>query len=117
MPDVHRDDGFLILDRLPTASRQVDYSFKMDPYRSTIIMDRDVPPEKRATGAPPGLRKPRRITITIPDIIYSQLLECSNSQGRSISNLAAYLLERSMQESLDDGQNGSNHDLDSRQSA
>lgn len=38
-------------------------------------------------------RKPRRITITVPDRIYRTLLERSTLEGRSISNLAAYLLE------------------------
>lgn len=41
----------------------------------------------------PLFRKPRRITITVPDLTYRLLLEQSNRQGRSISNLAAFLLE------------------------
>ena len=39
-------------------------------------------------------RKPKRITVTVPDQIYRTLLERSTREGRSISNLAAYLLER-----------------------
>jgi hypothetical protein len=50
--------------------------------------------EKDAPGLP--FRKPRRISITIPDHIYQLLLERSKQQGRSISNLAAFLLERSI---------------------
>jgi hypothetical protein len=38
-------------------------------------------------------RKPRRITITVPDQIYRTLQERSTHEGRSFSNLAAYLLE------------------------
>jgi hypothetical protein len=38
-------------------------------------------------------RKPRRITITVPHHIYLTLHERSTSEGRSFSNLAAYLLE------------------------
>lgn len=41
-------------------------------------------------------RKPRRITVTVPDQIYRTLLERSAREGRSISNLAAYLLERAV---------------------
>lgn len=50
--------------------------------------------EKDAARLP--FRKPRRISITIPDHIYQMLLEHSEQQGRSISNLAAFLLERSI---------------------
>ena len=38
-------------------------------------------------------RKPRRITVTVPDQIYRILMDRSSREGRSISNLAAYLLE------------------------
>lgn len=41
-------------------------------------------------------RKPKRITITVPDQIYRTLEERSAREGRSISNLAAYLLERAV---------------------
>lgn len=41
-------------------------------------------------------RAPRRVTITIPYITYLCLLDRSNEQGRSVSNLAAYLLESSL---------------------
>jgi hypothetical protein len=42
------------------------------------------------------MRKPRRITVTVPDQIYWILSERSSREGRSISNLAAYLLERAV---------------------
>lgn len=38
-------------------------------------------------------RKPVRITITLPYSSYLALEEASGEQGRSMSNLAAYLLE------------------------
>ena len=41
-------------------------------------------------------RKPKRITITVSDQIYRTLEERSTREGRSISNLAAYLLERAV---------------------
>jgi macrodomain Ter protein organizer (MatP/YcbG family) len=39
-------------------------------------------------------RKPQRITITISWSVYQRLLAVSNEQGRSLSNTAAYWLER-----------------------
>lgn len=45
-----------------------------------------------------NLKSPRRITITIPNITFEHLLRCSDDQGRSLSNLAAYLLERACQQ-------------------
>ncbi|MEB3272016.1 MAG: hypothetical protein VKJ44_10300 [Synechococcus sp.] len=42
--------------------------------------------------------KPRRITITLEDQLYHSLLEFSRRERRSISNLAAHLLARSLQE-------------------
>jgi hypothetical protein len=41
-------------------------------------------------------RKPQRISITISDHVYQQLMQHSDLQGRSLSNLAAYLLESAM---------------------
>jgi len=46
-------------------------------------------------------RKPRRITITVPHHAFSALQQRSDLEGRSLSNLAAYLLEVSLaQQSL-----------------
>lgn len=36
---------------------------------------------------------PRRISVTIPRCTYKALLQRSNDDGRSISNLAAFILE------------------------
>lgn len=41
----------------------------------------------------PGFRKPRRITITLPYGAYQRLLARSEREGRSLSNIAAFLLE------------------------
>lgn len=38
-------------------------------------------------------RKPVRISITISHALHQALLRISDEQGRSLSNLAAYLLE------------------------
>lgn len=56
----------------------------------------------RATGQSsaslpnPAFRSPRRITITVPYGAYQRLIERSEQEGRSLSNLAAYLLETAM---------------------
>ena len=39
-------------------------------------------------------RKPQRLTITIPWSTYQAIAETSSEQGRSLSNTAAYWLER-----------------------
>ena len=41
---------------------------------------------------------PVRISITIPDSVHEGLIRVANRQGRSLSNLAAYLLERALAE-------------------
>ena len=45
-------------------------------------------------------RKPQRITITISWSLYQSLLDASDEQGRSLSNIAAYWLERMAEQSL-----------------
>jgi hypothetical protein len=45
-----------------------------------------------------AFRSPRRISITLPYEIYLQLMQPSSLQGRSLSNLAAFLLEPSLGE-------------------
>jgi hypothetical protein len=52
--------------------------------------------EPNHTIAALATRHPHRITITIPQATHEQLLERSDEQGRSLSNLAAFLLERSL---------------------
>lgn len=41
-----------------------------------------------------AISKPRRITITIAGATYQALVEQSQREGRSLSNTAAYWLER-----------------------
>ena len=41
-------------------------------------------------------KAPTRITITVPFAILDQLIERSGYEGRSISNLAAFLLEQGL---------------------
>ena len=41
-------------------------------------------------------RSPKRLTITIPYTVFRALETRSAEEGRSLSNLAAYLLEKSL---------------------
>lgn len=45
-----------------------------------------------------AFRKPQRISITIPQSEYEYLVKKSAYEGRSLSNYASFLLERSVQE-------------------
>jgi hypothetical protein len=40
---------------------------------------------------------PQRITITVPSMTLKKLLKRSQVEGRSLSNLAAFLLEQSLE--------------------
>jgi hypothetical protein len=51
------------------------------------------PATTAATLVPPSRRSPQRITITITWQTHQQLLSRSDDEGRSLSNLAAHLLE------------------------
>ncbi len=42
-------------------------------------------------------RSPKRLTITIPYTVFAALEKRSTVEGRSLSNLAAYLLEHTLQ--------------------
>ncbi|WP_295457490.1 hypothetical protein [Synechococcus sp. UW140] len=45
---------------------------------------------------------PHRITITIPDMTFKKLLTRSLAERRSLSNLASFLLQQSLEEDSDD---------------
>lgn len=49
-----------------------------------------------------AVRSPKRITITVPYGAYQRLLERSQREGRSLSNLAAFLLETAVGERCHD---------------
>lgn len=50
-----------------------------------------------ATRIIPGLlRKPRRLSVTIPCDVLDRLQQQADEQGRSTSNLAAFLIEVSL---------------------
>jgi hypothetical protein len=45
-----------------------------------------------------GFRKPVRITITVPHSTHLALAGRSDEEGRSLSNLAAYILENALRD-------------------
>jgi hypothetical protein len=49
----------------------------------------------------PAFRSPRRVTITLPYATYQDLQVRADDEGRSLSNLAAFLLESSLQDKID----------------
>ena len=44
-------------------------------------------------------RRPRRISITVSSHVFEALIARSSREGRSVSNLAAFVLERGMEDS------------------
>jgi hypothetical protein len=50
----------------------------------------------KGTGMENIFLSPQRITITVPAMTLKKLLKRSLVEGRSLSNLAAYLLEQSL---------------------
>jgi hypothetical protein len=52
----------------------------------------------RADGERLFVRSPKRLTITIPFSTFEKIVSRSNDEGRSLSNLAAYLLERGVEQ-------------------
>ena len=53
-------------------------------------------PFAASTALAPVFRSPKRITITLPHGAYQRLVERSDHEGRSLSNLAAFLLESAL---------------------
>ena len=45
-----------------------------------------------------NFRKPVRITITVPHSTHLALADRSDEEGRSLSNLAAYILENALKD-------------------
>ena len=50
----------------------------------------------KGTGIDNQFSSPQRITITVPAMTLKKLLKRSLVEGRSLSNLAAFLLEQSL---------------------
>jgi hypothetical protein len=54
--------------------------------------------QTHATSQSSRFRAPQRISITLPQNVFDALLDRSAIEGRSLSNLSAYLLECSLRE-------------------
>jgi hypothetical protein len=54
------------------------------------------PAEQAPSSYPTVPPKPRRITVTIPSELYQDLVDRSDREGRSLSNLVAFLLETAL---------------------
>lgn len=65
----------------------------LDPARSTLQ-----PGQADRRQRLEALRSPRRISITLPHHAFTYLVQRSNQEGRSLSNLAAFLLESAISE-------------------
>lgn len=48
-------------------------------------------------NVPRYARGTKRVTVTIPFHVFTSIVERSSSEGRSMSNLIAYLLERAIE--------------------
>jgi hypothetical protein len=73
-----------------------------DPSNFMPIEGLNVAPGKaELTAVNYSTRKPQRVTITVPYRVYAALLQESDYQGRSLSNLASVWLE---QQTLKTGQ-------------
>jgi metal-responsive CopG/Arc/MetJ family transcriptional regulator len=46
----------------------------------------------------------KRINVTLPDSVVDELEDWANAQGRSLANLAAFLLEMAIKEAKDKGE-------------
>lgn len=48
---------------------------------------------QRRQGLALASRRPRKISVTVPQAVYETLLQQSEDQGRSLSSLASYWLQ------------------------
>jgi hypothetical protein len=66
--------------------------------KAPLLKDRSGPLPQAGAIIRPAFRSPRRVTITLPFATYQDLQSRADGEGRSLSNLAAFLLESSLQE-------------------
>ncbi len=50
-----------------------------------------------------GLAVSKRVYITLPDSVYEALERWADAQGRSIANLAAYIVEKTVEQAQEEG--------------
>ena len=102
-PLSRQGQGLAGLVKRITGSPRVD-SPSPPPGRSLIIASDLFPQPSMSVTATPvrplaisraiATRRPQRITITVPWSLYNALVQASDLQGRSLSNLACYWLEQ-----------------------
>lgn len=46
----------------------------------------------------------KRVFVTVPDAVYEELEDWADKQGRSVSNLTAFLVEASLREAKERGE-------------
>lgn len=82
----------------PFGDIALDQAFLNNPFVIQFLGMHEAYLRSISTQASPSLgiasRKPQRVTITVPWSTYQALIETSDHQGRSLSNTAAYWLER-----------------------
>jgi len=67
------------------------------PMNSKIYSDPRVDSVSSTLRLKPVFRSPKRVTITLPNATFEELQSRADGEGRSLSNLAAFLLESSLQ--------------------
>ncbi|MEN9878824.1 MAG: CopG-like 1 or ribbon-helix-helix domain, 5 [Cyanobacteriota bacterium] len=65
-------------------------------YKASVVIANSRPMDPRNLSTPQinYLKSPKRISITIPHALHEILMAQSTKQGRSLSNLAAFILEQ-----------------------
>jgi CopG-like RHH_1 or ribbon-helix-helix domain, RHH_5 len=65
-------------------------------HQTSAMTDEFRSDDRQHKRLPLAFKSPQRITITIAHSIYHQLAQRSDQEGRSLSNLAAFLLESAL---------------------
>lgn len=71
----------------------LDGAFPVQRMNPSAIFGTPATPNAVPAPIRPAFRSPRRVTITLPFATYQDLQERADDEGRSLSNLAAFLLE------------------------
>lgn len=75
----------------PEAHGPGGTSVPLGPFFLCQIMGKDFVTTQGRTHV---FRKPKRLTATIPDRVYTAIEQLATKEGRSMSNLVAFALER-----------------------
>jgi len=97
------DAGWLLIPPIWGTRHFVGLSYRVVVAGSSATADLILysqTPQSASMALKLNTRKPQRITITVYWSLYQALLDTSDEQGRSLSNIAAYWLEHMAEESL-----------------